>query len=82
MQFDNHEGEKLLLKKEHNYMHCLNIFLLYVLAHLQDTHSGCAIRRCFGTVLSSEGNRKNIDQHEHFGLEAKYNSGSVKTLDS
>lgn len=82
IQFDNQEEKKLLLKKEQTHMHCLNIFLLYVLEHLLAIHSGCAIKRCFDAVLSNGGNRMNIDQNDHFGLETKYNAASLQTLDS
>jgi len=63
-------------------MLCLSVFLLYVLECLPDIHTGCAAIRRFDAVLSSEGNRMNIDQNEHFGLEIKYNAGSLQTLDS
>lgn len=68
VKLDNHEDKKLLLKKEQNCTHCLNLPLLYVLEHLSDIHPRCAVRRCFGAVL----NRVNAEHSEH-------NAGSMHT---
>lgn len=57
----------------------MNIFLLHILEHLPVIHSGCARRSCFDAVL---GNRTNIEQNGHYGLETEYNANLLPTLDS
>lgn len=57
----------------------MNIFLLHILEHLPVIHSGCARRRYFDTVL---GNRTNVEQNGHYGLETGYNANLLPTPDS